>query len=170
MSGPRLAVRIAIPLEHLALAEGFSGQSITRVRAAKRSKPPRPRNWRRRHPRLCHHAAVTHLLCVVLAVPARLDENSKSGFPCGLGGYSRSATRATMFCLANTERLRITENPLPPPFERQSARPAHARPPPCRRGLGVVDGEAAGLYSADDPRNECAARARLRCNSALGVP
>ena len=134
MSGPRLAVRIAIPLEHLALAEGFSGQSITRVRAAKRSKPPRPRNWRRRHPRLCHHAAVTHLLCVVLAVPARLDENSKSGFPCGLGGYSRSATRATMFCLANTERLRITENPLPP---RSSANQRGPRTPdPHRVGAG----------------------------------
>lgn len=62
--------------------------------------------------------AVTHLLCAVLAVPACLDENSKPGFLGGLGGYSCSATGATMagdavrgdsppraavFCLANAE-------------------------------------------------------------------
>ena len=40
---------------------------------------------------------------------------------------------------------------IPSPCERQSAGSTHAQPPPCRRGLGVVDGEAPGLYSADDP-------------------
>lgn len=41
MAGPRLTVRITIPLAHLALAEGFCEQGITRVRG-RRNAPSHP--------------------------------------------------------------------------------------------------------------------------------
>lgn len=47
-------------------------------------------------------------LCAVLAVSTSLDENRKSGFPCGLGGYSYSATGATMAGDTELPSLRIS--------------------------------------------------------------